>query len=79
MTLVDTLVAAILLGNQEGVQVVVAVTLVVGTWTLLLLATAYPLLRRVLLGLARRILASNRRLATFTAALFIAPIVLIAI
>jgi Na+/phosphate symporter len=78
-TLVDTLVAAILLGNQDGVQVVVAVTIVVSAWTVLLLATCYPLLRRVLLGIARRVLASNRRLAAFTAALFVMPIALIAI
>jgi solute carrier family 34 (sodium-dependent phosphate cotransporter) len=78
-TLVDTLVASILLGNQEGVQVVVAVTLVVSAWTVFLLATCYPLLRRLLLGVARRVLASNQRLAGFAAALFILPILLIAI
>jgi Na+/phosphate symporter len=78
-TLVDTLVAAILLGNQEGVQVVVAVTIVVGLWTVFLLATCYPLLRRVLLGIARRVLASNRRLAGFAAALFVLPLLLIAV
>ena len=33
-TLADTLVAAILLGNQDAVRVVVAVTLSVTVWTL---------------------------------------------
>ena len=78
-TLVDTLAAAILLGDQDAVRVVVAVTLVVTAWTLLLLVTAYPLLRRVLLGLARAILASNRRLAGFAAALLLVPLALIAV
>ena len=78
-TLADTLVAAILLGNQDGVRVVVAVTLVVTAWTLFLLVTCYPLLRRVMLGVARRILASNPRLAGFAAPLCLVPAVLIAL
>ncbi|MCB0976051.1 MAG: hypothetical protein KDB02_01215 [Acidimicrobiales bacterium] len=78
-TLVDTLVAAVLLGNQDGVRVVVAVTSVVAVFTLAVLVTAYPLLRRLLLSIARRVLASNRRLAAFTAVLFVVPLVLIAL
>lgn len=78
-TLADTLVAAVLLGDQDGVRVVVAVTLTVTVWTLILLVIAYPLLRRVLLGVARRILANNRRLATFAALLFLVPLGLIAV
>jgi sodium-dependent phosphate cotransporter len=78
-TLVDTLAAAILLGDQDAVRVVVAVTSVVTVWTLLLLVTAYPLLRRILLGVARRILADNRRLAGFAAALLLVPVGLIAV
>lgn len=77
-TLVDTLVAAILLGNQDGVRVVVAVTSVVTVWTLLLLVTAYPLLRRILLGIARAVLATNRRLAGFATVLLVVPAALIA-
>ena len=38
---------------------------------MLLLTFAYPQLRRFCLGVARRILASNRRLATFAAALLL--------
>lgn len=78
-TLVDTLVAAILLGNQDAVRVVVAVTVSVTIWTLLLLVTAYPLLRRVLLQVARTALASPPRLAGFAGALFAVPILLIAL
>ena len=78
-TLADTLVAAILTGNQDAVRVVVAVTVTVTIWTLLLLATAYPLLRRALLGVARHALVSRTRLAAFAAALFVVPLVLIAV
>ncbi|MDP9006240.1 MAG: hypothetical protein M3N15_04905 [Actinomycetota bacterium] len=78
-TLVDTLVAAILLGNQDGVRVVVAVTLAVTVWTLGLLAFVYPTLRRVCLGFARAALRSPPRLAGFTAALLAVPLVLIAV
>jgi hypothetical protein len=59
------------------VRVVLAVTLSVTVWTLVLLAFAYPLLRRVLLGLARRALDSKGRLATFAAVLLLVPIALI--
>ena len=76
-TLADTLVAAILLGNQDAVRVVVAVTVAVTAWTLLLLAFAYPLLRRFCLGVARRALHSRPRLAAFVAALFAVPVALI--
>lgn len=78
-TLADTLVAAILVGDQDAVRVVVVVTICVATWTILLLATAYPLLRKVILGVARRVLASPGRLAGFTAALLLVPLALIAV
>ncbi len=78
-TLADTLVAAILLGNQDGVRVVVAVTLSVTVWTLALLTFAYPLLRRGCLGVARRALRSRRRLVAFTGILLGIPVVLIAV
>jgi hypothetical protein len=78
-TLADTLVAAILLGNQDAVRVVLAVTLAVTVWTLLLLTFAYPLLRRVCLGFARHALDSPPRLVGFAAVLFLVPIGLIAV
>jgi Na+/phosphate symporter len=78
-TLIDTLAAAILLGDQDAVRVVVAVTLVVTVWTLFLLVTVYQQLRRILLGIARRVLASNRRLAGFAAVLLLVPLALIAV
>lgn len=78
-TLADTLVASLLLGNQDGVRVVVAVTLTVTVWTLVLLAVGYPLLRRLCLGVARRAVASPARLGAFVAVLFAVPLALIAV
>ena len=78
-TLADTLVAAILIGNQDAVRVVVAVTLAVSVWTVLVLATAYPLVRAALLGVARSVLSSRGRLAGFVGGLFLVPLALIAI
>ena len=76
-TLADTLVAAVLLGNQDGVRVVVAVTAAVTLWTLVLLTFCYPLLRRFCLGVARHALQSRARLAASVAALFVVPLGLI--
>ena len=78
-TLADTLVAAILLGNQDGVRVVLAVTGAVTVWTLILLAFAYPAVRRACLGVANHALESRSRLATFAAVLFLVPVALIAV
>ncbi len=78
-TLADTLVAAILLGNQDAVRVVVAVTLCVTVWTLFLLTFCYPAVRRFCLGVARRALESPQRLVAFVAVLFGVPLLLIAV
>ena len=78
-TLADTLVAAILLGNQDAVRVVVAVTVAVTIWTMVLLVFAYPLVRRFCLAVATGALRSEKRLAGFVAGLLTVPIVLIAL
>lgn len=78
-TMADTLVAAILIGNQDAVRVVVAITSMVTLLTLAVLLTVYPLLRQGLLAVARWILVSNRRLAGFASVLFLVPIALIAV
>ena len=78
-TLADTLVAAILLGNQDAVRVVVAVTISVTVWTLFLLTFCYPFVRKACLGVARRALHSPTRLALFVVLLFGAPLTLIAV
>ena len=78
-TLADTLVAAILLGNQAGVQVVVTVTITVTLWTLIVLQFAYQPVRRGCLGIARFALRSPVHLAGFVGGLLAVPIMLIAI
>jgi len=76
-TLADTLVAAIIIGNQDAVRVVLAVTVSVTVWTLLLLAFAYPLVRRGCLAFARWALQSKVHLAGFVGGLFAVPVLLI--
>jgi Na+/phosphate symporter len=78
-TLIDTLVAAILLGNQDAVVVVVAVTASVTAWTLVLLVFFYPALRSTCLGIANWALRSKRHLVGFTGALLGVPLLLIAV
>ncbi len=78
-TLADTLVAAILLGNADAVRVVLAVTISVTVWTVALLAFAYPQVRWLCLGIARRALLSRKHLGVFVAALLAVPVALIAV
>ncbi|MGH9274718.1 MAG: hypothetical protein ACRDZU_08740, partial [Acidimicrobiales bacterium] len=78
-TLADTLVAAVLLGNQDAVRVVVAVTVSVTVWTLLLMGPGYPLVRRLALRSTRLVLESRYGLACFGAVLFAVPVTLIAV
>ena len=78
-TLVDTLVAAILLGNLDAVRIVVAATASVTAITVFVLAFLYPLFRRFCLGIAQRALVSPVRLAAFVAVLFAVPLVLIVV
>jgi len=78
-TLADTLVAAILLGNLDGVRVVVAVTVTVTVLTVIALTFFYPYLRRLCLGVAGRVLVSRVRLVVFVGVLLAVPLTLIAV
>jgi Na+/phosphate symporter len=78
-TLADTLVAAIVLGNQDAVRVVLAEAGGVTVWTLVLLAFFYPQVRSGGLWLSDFVLASRRRLAGFIACLLLVPLALILI
>jgi Na+/phosphate symporter len=78
-TLADTLVAAILLGNQDGVRVVIAVTAGVSVWTLTMLTFFFPLVRRACLAFANWSLQSRVHLAAFVFGLLALPIALILI
>jgi sodium-dependent phosphate cotransporter len=73
-TLADTLVAAMILGNPVGVQVVLAEAIAVAVITLLLLAVAYRPLARAVLGLEEWIVDTTPRLVLFVVGLFLLPV-----
>jgi solute carrier family 34 (sodium-dependent phosphate cotransporter) len=73
-TLADTLVAAMILGNPVGVQVVLAEAIGVGVITLLILAFGYRPLQRGIMALDEWIVATTPRLVFFVAGLFILPV-----
>jgi solute carrier family 34 (sodium-dependent phosphate cotransporter) len=78
-TLVDTLVVSILLQNDDAPRVVLAVAIGVTVWTVLLLALVYRPLRRAIFALQDVVLRTRTRLVVFTAALFVCPILLLAV
>ncbi|MDQ3293267.1 MAG: hypothetical protein M3527_02265, partial [Actinomycetota bacterium] len=65
--------------NPDAVRVVLAEVIGVTTVTVLLIAVAYPLIRRGAIAWARVVLGGRRQLATFVALLLAVPIGLIAI
>jgi sodium-dependent phosphate cotransporter len=73
-TLADTLVAAMILGNPVGVQVVLAEAIGVAVVTLLLLAFLYRPMQRAVMGLDEWIVATTPRLVAFVAVLFVMPV-----
>ena len=73
-TLADTLVAAMIIGTAEGVQVVLAQAVAVLVVTLILLAVAYRPLQRGIMALDNWIVATTPRLVVFVAGLFLLPI-----
>ena len=78
-TLADTLVAAVILGNADAVRVVLAEVIGVASVTVLLLAVAYPLVRRGSIAWAHLVLARRSHLAAFVGVLLVTPMVLIAV
>jgi hypothetical protein len=76
-TLADTLVAAMLLGNAVAVQIVLAEAIGVSLVSIVYLALLYGSIKRWVIGLDDWLVASNRRLWTFVAALFVFPVVLL--
>ena len=75
-TLADTLVAAMLLGRDSGVQVVLAEAIGVAIVTLILIGFVYSPLRKAVIGLDDWVIQSNRRLYLFVGALFLVPVAL---
>jgi sodium-dependent phosphate cotransporter len=72
-TLADTLVAAMILGRPEGVQVVLAEAIAVSVVTVVYLLFFYRSLQRVVMALDEWVVRSTRRLVGFVTALFVLP------
>jgi sodium-dependent phosphate cotransporter len=78
-TFVDTLLAAVLLGNPPAFTIVLVEMLSITAISLLLLATVYRRYERGMLSLVAWVTASNRNLALFMAVIFVVPIILLLI
>jgi sodium-dependent phosphate cotransporter len=78
-TLGDTLLAAFLLDSAASVRIVLADILGVSTVTLVLLTFFYPRVQSCIWGFQHQMVRSRLSLAGFTAALFLAPLAIIAI
>ncbi|HEX8100499.1 MAG TPA: hypothetical protein VF660_09925, partial [Actinomycetota bacterium] len=76
-TLADTLVAAMLLGKADGVQVVLAEAIAVAIITVGYLLFIYPALQRGIMRLDEFVVASNKRLVVFVTGLFVLPGILL--
>jgi len=73
-TLADTLVAAMILGNPVGVQVVLAEAVAVALITVVLLAFLYRPLQRSVMALDEWIVETTPRLVVFVVCLFLLPV-----
>ena len=78
-TLGDTLLAAFLLGSAAAVRIVLAGIIGTTVVCLILLAFFYEPIRSAIWKFQRQMIKSKPRLAGFTAALFLVPVVLIAV
>jgi hypothetical protein len=72
-TLADTLVAAMILGKPEGVQVVLAEAIAVSIITILYLIFAYRHLQRWIMALDEWVVSRPKRLLGFVGTLFVVP------
>jgi hypothetical protein len=76
-TLADTLVAAMILGRPEGVQVVLAEAIAVALVTIVYLLFFYRWLQRAIMALDEWVVANRRRLVLFVSVLFLLPGILL--
>jgi solute carrier family 34 (sodium-dependent phosphate cotransporter) len=76
-TLADTLVAAMILGRPEGVQVVLAEAMAVAFITIVYLLFFYRHLQRMVMALDEWVVASSRRLIGFVGVMFVFPSILL--
>jgi Na+/phosphate symporter len=73
-TLADTLVAAMLLGNAVGVQIVLAEAIGVSIVSLVYLGFFYKPIKKHVIAFEDWLVETNRRLFVFTAGLFVLPV-----
>jgi len=78
-TFVDTLLAAVLLGNPPAFTIVLVEMISITAISILILAIAYRRCERGMLNLVAWVTAGNRNLALFMAAIFVVPIILLLI
>ena len=78
-TLGDTMLAAFALGSGAAVRIVLAEVIATAVLSVILLTFFYPLIRKGIFKFQHQILKSKPRLAAFTAALFLVPIVIVAL
>jgi solute carrier family 34 (sodium-dependent phosphate cotransporter) len=76
-TLADTLVAAMILGRPEGVQIVLAEAIAVSVVTIFYLVVLYRPLQRWIMALDDWVVRRTRRIVLFVAVLFILPGILL--
>jgi len=76
-TLADTLVAAMILGRPEGVQIVLAEAIAVATITVIYLAFLYRPLQRLVMALDEWVVGTTRRTVGFVGVLFVLPLLLL--
>jgi solute carrier family 34 (sodium-dependent phosphate cotransporter) len=72
-TLADTLVAAMILGRPEGVQVVLAEAIAVGIVTIIYLLFFYRPLQNAVMVLDEWVIRTSRHMVAFVAGLFVLP------
>ncbi|CAN5574709.1 hypothetical protein BH24ACT26_BH24ACT26_19040 [soil metagenome] len=78
-TLGDTLLAAFALNSGPAVRIVLAGVIASTVLSIILLAFLYPQLQRVVWSFQRQIMRSRPRLAAFTVALFLVPLVIMSV
>ena len=78
-TFIDTLFAAVILDAPRAVTVVLVQMVLTTAVSLVVLVLLYEPYQRAILGLARRLTADRRSFAAFLAAIFVVPVVLLAV
>jgi hypothetical protein len=76
-TIVDTVLATVVLGSSDALSVVLASMLSVTLVSLLLMVLFFRRYERVMLTLVEWATATNRNLALFMAAIMVLPLVLL--